>query len=127
VILSATAVPLRVLPTSNSIGAERLRSFDRIVINELAREVSVDGSLIALTPREFSLLSYLAARTGRLLTRRQIVEEVWGEHYSGGPRTVDIHISRLRRKLGAALPLDTLRRVGYRYGSNVEPSGGGAL
>jgi DNA-binding response OmpR family regulator len=53
------------------------------------------------------------------VTRAQIVRDVWGDGYEGGPRTVDIHISRLRRKLGLDLPLDTLRRAGYRFGSSA--------
>jgi len=93
--------------------------FGAIIVDNLAREVSVDGRPVRLTPRELALLEYFIERTGRLLTREQIVQEVWGAHYSGGPRTVDIHISRLRRKLGLDLPLDTLRRAGYRFGSRA--------
>jgi two-component system, OmpR family, alkaline phosphatase synthesis response regulator PhoP len=92
-------------------------TFGGIVVDKLRREVSVDGQPVRLTPRELALLEYFIERAGRLLTRDQIVQEVWGERYHGGPRTVDIHISRLRRKLGLDLPLDTLRRSGYRFGS----------
>jgi DNA-binding response OmpR family regulator len=98
-----------------------------IVIDKYAHTVSVDGRPVTLTPLEFSLLVYFVEHTGRLLTRRQLVHEVWGEHYDGGPRTVDIHVSRLRRKLGSSLPLDTLRRIGYRFGSRGEQARSSAL
>jgi DNA-binding response OmpR family regulator len=98
-------------------GAEGRQQFGPLVIDRRAREVTVSGVLVTLTPKEFRLLAHFAAHAGRLLTRHQLVHEVWGERYRGGPRTVDIHVSRLRRKLGRDLPLDTLRRVGYRFGA----------
>lgn len=108
------------LPALDSQATSAARaSFGAIVVDDLAREVSVDGRPVRLTPRELALLEYFIERTGRLLTRAQILQEVWGEHYRGGPRTVDIHISRLRRKLGLGFPLDTLRRAGYRFGSRA--------
>lgn len=85
-----------------------------IEIDRVAHAVSVGGKPVALTAREYELLEYFAERSGRMLTRSQLVSEVWGPNYGGSPRTVDIHVSRLRRKLGEALPLVTLRRVGYR-------------
>lgn len=91
--------------------------FGSIQIDRLAQAVSVAGTPVALTTREFELLDYLAERAGRLLTRDELVSQVWGPTYDGGRRTVDIHISRLRRKLGQELPLVTLRRAGYRLGA----------
>lgn len=88
--------------------------FGSISIDRAAYAVTVAGSPVSLTARELSLLLYLSGRTGRLLTRTELVSEVWGPAYEGGSRTVDIHVSRLRRKLGQELPLVTLRRVGYR-------------
>jgi len=88
-----------------------------IEIDRAAHAVSVDGKDVTLTAREYRLLEYFAQRRGRLVTRAELISEVWGESYDGGPRTVDIHVSRLRRKLGQALPLVTLRRVGYRLGA----------
>jgi DNA-binding response OmpR family regulator len=96
----------------------------RIVFDQRAHAVSIDGRAVTLTPREYQLLMYFSEHAGRLLTRRQLVHEVWGEHYGGGPRTVDIHVSRLRRKLGRSLPLDTLRSFGYRFGSSSEDNPG---
>lgn len=88
--------------------------FGSIAIDRVAYAVTVAGSPVSLTARELNLLVYLSGRTGRLLTREELVSEVWGPGYDGGSRTVDIHVSRLRRKLGQELPLVTLRRVGYR-------------
>lgn len=88
--------------------------FGSIAIDRAAYAVTVAGTPVALTARELSLLVYLTERTGRLLTREELVKQVWGPNYEGGSRTVDIHVSRLRRKLGQELPLVTLRRVGYR-------------
>lgn len=85
-----------------------------IEIDRTAHAVSVDGRPVALTAREYALLEYFTERSGRVLTRAELVSEVWGPRYGGSPRTVDIHISRLRRKLGQAFSLVTLRRVGYR-------------
>lgn len=108
--MSLPAIDTTTLPVSNL-------SFGGIVVDKVTREVKVDGQPVRLTPRELTLLEYFIEQVGRLLTREQIVSAVWGERYRGGPRTVDIHISRLRRKLGLDLPLDTLRRAGYRFGS----------
>lgn len=91
--------------------------FGSIRIDRLAHAVSVAGAPVALTARELELLEYLAERAGRLLTRDELVSQVWGPSYDGGRRTVDIHVSRLRRKLGSELPLVTLRRAGYRLGA----------
>ncbi len=88
-----------------------------LVINIAAREVSLAGSdagqPIALTAREFSLLVALATRRGRVLTRETLLDVVWGADYDGGAKTVDVHVRRLRAKLGQALPLQTVRGAGY--------------
>jgi DNA-binding response OmpR family regulator len=85
-----------------------------IVIDRAAHEVSIDGRPIVLTAKEFALLAYLCERRGRVLSREHLLGRVWGNQYEGGPRTVDIHVRRLRAKLGDALPLDTLRGSGYK-------------
>lgn len=95
-----------------------------LVINIAAREVSLTGGVpggvageagepIALTAREFSLLVALATRRGRVLTRETLLDVVWGADYDGGQKTVDVHVRRLRAKLGEALPLQTVRGAGY--------------
>jgi DNA-binding winged helix-turn-helix (wHTH) protein len=85
-----------------------------IVIDKAAHEVSVDGRPVTLTAKEFALLAYLCERRGKVLSRDHLLARVWGNRYDGGPRTVDIHVRRLRAKLGDSLPLDTLRGSGYK-------------
>jgi len=80
------------------------------------REVRADGRVVALTAREFDLLRFLAEHRGLALSRRQLLDGVWGVDWIGDERTVDVHVRQLRKKLGPALPLDTVRGVGYRLG-----------
>jgi DNA-binding response OmpR family regulator len=69
-----------------------------------------------LANREFDLLHYLAANPGLVLSRRQLLDNVWGPGWFGDERTVDVHVRQLRKKLGDALPLATVWGVGYRLG-----------
>jgi hypothetical protein len=80
-----------------------------------ARTLAVDGRLVVLTRREFELLAYLHERRGVALSRRELMNAVWRTSYHGGDRTIDVHIRRLRVKLGRhAHRLRTLRGHGYR-------------
>jgi DNA-binding response OmpR family regulator len=85
-----------------------------LVIDRAAHEVLLDGRPIVLTAKEFSLLAFLAQHRGRVFSREALLSRVWGARYEGGPRTVDIHVRRLRMKLGDALPIETLRGAGYK-------------
>ncbi len=85
-----------------------------IVLDKAAHEVTVAGRPVVLTAKEFALLAYLCERRGKVLSRDHLLARVWGNRYDGGPRTVDIHVRRLRAKLGDALPLETLRGSGYK-------------
>lgn len=85
-----------------------------IVIDHAAHEVAVNGRQVELTAKEFALLSFLARNRGRAFSRDQLLARVWGSRYEGGARTVDIHVRRLRMKLGEQLPLETLRGAGYK-------------
>jgi DNA-binding winged helix-turn-helix (wHTH) protein len=85
-----------------------------LVVDRAAHEVSVDGRHVTLTAKEFALLAFLAGNRGRVFSRETLLARVWGSRYEGGARTVDIHVRRLRAKLGDALPLDTLRGAGYK-------------
>jgi DNA-binding response OmpR family regulator len=78
--------------------------------------VSAQGRPLDLTYKEFELLRYLAERPGRVFTRPALLREVWGYDFYGGTRTVDVHIRRLRAKLGPELEqlIETVRGVGYR-------------
>jgi DNA-binding response OmpR family regulator len=90
-----------------------------IVIDRAAHEVLLDGAAVTLTAKEFALLAYLAERRGKVVSRDELLRRVWGNRYEGGARTVDIHVRRLRAKLGSELPLATLRGSGYKLDTNV--------
>ena len=78
------------------------------------REARVDGAVVPLATREFDLLAYFAENAGLALSRRQLLEGVWGPDWYGDERTVDVHVRQLRKKLGPSLPLATVWGVGYR-------------
>ncbi|MEU5287078.1 winged helix-turn-helix domain-containing protein [Streptomyces sp. CA-278952] len=86
-------------------------------IDTTRRTASVDGVALDLTYLEFELLSHLVAHPHRVHTRDQLVTTVWGYGHVGDGRTVDVHVARLRRKLGAQYrrSIQTVRRVGYKY------------
>jgi DNA-binding response OmpR family regulator len=77
-------------------------------------EARVGGTVVPLTTREFALLVYLAENKGLALSRRQLLDGAWGADWYGDERTVDVHVRQLRKKLGDALPLATVRGIGYR-------------
>ena len=78
------------------------------------REARVTGEPVALAAREFDLLAYLAENRGLALSRRQLLDGVWGVDWIGDERTVDVHVRQLRQKLGEGFPLTTVWGVGYR-------------
>ena len=94
-------------------------SFDNMVIDITRREVLLDNKPISLKPKEFDLLNFLARHRGKALSRELILSQVWGWRYSGGSRTVDVHIRWLRAKIepDPAQPsrIVTVRGVGYRF------------
>lgn len=89
----------------------------KLVVDRAAHDVLVDGRAIVLTAKEFALLAFLAQNRGRVFSRETLLARVWGARYEGGARTVDIHVRRLRMKLGDAFPLETLRGAGYKLPS----------
>jgi DNA-binding response OmpR family regulator len=88
-----------------------------VEIDEASYTATVEGDQLDLTFKEFELLKYLAQHPGRVFTRQQLLQEVWGYDYFGGSRTVDVHIRRLRAKLGPEHEhlIGTVRNVGYRF------------
>jgi DNA-binding response OmpR family regulator len=116
--------------------AEEVRSGE-LVIDEATYSARIRGSALDLTFKEFELLKFLAQHPRRVFSRSQLLQEVWGYDYFGGTRTVDVHVRRLRAKLGPeneAL-IGTVRNVGYKFvparhegrRSELGQSGGGAL
>jgi DNA-binding response OmpR family regulator len=93
---------------------ERIK-IDDLLIDIAGHEVHFAGRRVELTHQEFELLRYLAQHRGRVFTREALLERAWGYRYAGGTRTVDIHVRRLRAKLGTAGALiETVRNVGYK-------------
>ena len=93
-----------------------------LTIDDASYTVTANGRPIDLTYTEFELLKYMVAHEGRVLTREQLLSDVWGYDYFGGTRTVDVHIRRLRAKLGPRLEhyIQTVRNVGYRFSPDRE-------
>ena len=85
-----------------------------LTIDRRRHEVTLDGEQVALTPKEFALLDLLAGDPGAALDRRRILEEVWGTRWYGPGKTIDVHVSSLRRKLGDPGWIETVRGVGFR-------------
>ena len=88
-----------------------------VVVDDATYTARIGGRPLDLTYKEFELLKYLAQHPGRVFSRQQLLQEVWGYDYFGGTRTVDVHVRRLRAKLGPEHEtlIGTVRNVGYRF------------
>jgi len=107
---------LRRIQTGAASGSETsVLSFRHVRIDAGARRVTVDDHPIELTAIEFDLLKALAENRGRVLSREQLLEKVWGGEYFGEIRVVDVHLGHVRQKLGNGDLLATVRGVGYRF------------
>ena len=84
-----------------------------LTIDRRTRIVTYGGEAVALTPKEYDLLVYLAADPGAVKGREQLIRDVWDEHWWGSTKTLDVHVASLRKKLGPEL-IETVRSVGYR-------------
>ncbi len=104
---------------ANNPSLKEIRSGE-VVIDEDSYTAKIKGRTLDLTFKEFELLKYLAQHPGRVFSRSQLLQEIWGYDYFGGTRTVDVHIRRLRSKLGPEFEsvIDTVRNVGYRFSQN---------
>ena len=89
-------------------------AFGAVEVDVKRREARLDGTAVPLAAREFELLQYLAENRGIALSRRQLLDGVWGDDWIGDERTVDVHVRQLRKKFGDHLPLTTVWGVGYR-------------
>jgi DNA-binding response OmpR family regulator len=107
-----------VLRRSNETATSAVLEVGELRIDTTSRDVTLSGKPLELSRKEFDLLAYLARREGEVVTRRDVLAEVWRQPYGGGDKTVDVHMSWLRRKLGesAAAPrfLHTVRGVGLK-------------
>jgi two-component system alkaline phosphatase synthesis response regulator PhoP len=115
-LVARVKAALRRIKTGTGSGAERsVMSFKRVYIDVGAHTVTVDGAPIELTSIEFELLIALAENRGRVLSREQLLEKVWGSEYFGEIRVVDVHLGHVRQKLGDEALIATVRGVGYRF------------
>lgn len=97
-----------------------LVAYDQLALNLETYQAAIAGRPLDLTYMEYELLKFLAQHPGRVFTREQLLSRVWGYEYYGGARTVDVHVRRLRAKLGEehAGLIQTVRSVGYRFGQS---------
>jgi two-component system alkaline phosphatase synthesis response regulator PhoP len=93
-------------------------AFKHVILDPGARQVSVDGTPVELTAIEFDLLAALAENRGRVLSREQLLQKVWGYDFYGDTRVVDVHLGHVRQKMGLDL-IATVRGVGYRFEDEV--------
>ncbi len=93
-----------------------------VVVDRRARRVLVAGDEVALTPTEFELLSLFSRDPGALCDRQTILEEVWGPHWYGTTKMIDVHVASLRKKLGVPGLVETVRGVGFRLGGAPDPT-----
>jgi len=112
----------RVIKQSNNTQGSDLIKCGDLLIDIAKCEVSIDGRLLALTFKEYELLKFLAKNKGKVFTREALLNEVWGYDYYGGDRTVDVHIRRLRSKLGDYTNnyIQTVRNIGYKFSEETQ-------
>jgi len=111
-----------VLRRTDGAPAPEITQIGRVTIDVGRREIRTDESVVDLTAKEFELLLFLATRPGLALSRQQILDGVWGPDWFGDARTVDVHIAQVRKKLGGAVTITTVRGVGYRLESGTPPA-----
>ena len=87
---------------------------DGVEIDRRVREVRVEGELIAFTPKEYGILEFLARDPGAVITRQELLDGVWGPHWFGTTKMMDVHVASLRRKLGSPDLIETYRGVGFK-------------
>ena len=115
-LVARVKAALRRIKTVAGAGVERsVLSFRHVRIDMSAHTVSVDDVPIELTSIEFDLLRALAENRGRVLSREQLLEKIWGADYFGEMRVVDVHLGHVRQKLGNESLIATVRGVGYRF------------
>jgi len=104
------------LRRSRSAPASGKTTAGDLTLDTLSREATVGGRKLTLTRREFDLLAFLVHHQGRVLSREELLRKVWGYDYLGETRTVDVHVRRLRVKLGeAGRAIETVMGAGYKF------------
>jgi two-component system alkaline phosphatase synthesis response regulator PhoP len=118
-LLARVKAGLRRLRSGGGQAEAEVLSFRHVRIDTGSRQVFLDGELVELTAIEFDLLKSLAENSGRVLSREQLLEKVWGYAYYGEMRVVDVHVGHIRQKLGGETYIATVRGVGYRFEDEV--------
>jgi DNA-binding response OmpR family regulator len=115
----ATRLRHRLRRAGNESVAQRIEE-GGLLMNLETYQATIDGRVMDLTYMEYELLRFLATNTNRVFTRETLLSRVWGYEYYGGARTVDVHVRRLRAKLGEenAHLIQTVRSVGYKFSTN---------
>jgi len=108
-IARVRAISRRASPSTEPVAVQRVGTIE---IDRRTRRVA--GNEVALTPKEFQLLSLLGEDAGAVVSRQQIMDEVWDPHWYGPTKTLDVHIASLRKKLGEPTLIETVRTVGFR-------------
>ena len=118
-VIARISAVLRRTTRTVGVATDEIVKFEALVVDLARREVRRDGEVVELSALEFDLLAALASAPGRVFTREQLMERVWGWDYFGVPRLVDVHVANLRKALGddAASPrfIGTVRGVGYKF------------
>jgi DNA-binding response OmpR family regulator len=114
----------RLLRQTVTDGPDTIRCGE-LAIDTAGCEVTVAGELVMLTFREYELLKFLASNPGRVFTREDLLDRVWGHDYFGGDRTVDVHVRRLRAKIEGygRTYIDTIRSIGYAFRTDTAAGG----
>ena len=103
--------------------SDEIINIGNLIIDKPSRKITLNNQDISLRPREYDLLLHMASNTGRVFTRDQLLQQVWGYEYTGDTRTIDVHVRWLRRKIekdpSNPILLQTIRGVGYRFHSEV--------
>lgn len=115
-MMRVAAVLRRAQNTPEEQNAHEIVRIDGMMVDFTARQVTIDGDVVELSPKEYDLLFYMVKNRGIALTRDKLISEVWGYDFFGDDRTLDTHIKLLRRQMGDyARFITTLRGVGYRF------------
>ena len=107
----------RLLQKRRKSASDKTIDYEGLQLDLVSCEVSVDNRIVDLTFKEYELLKLLASNRGRVFTREELLDKIWGFDYFGGDRTVDVHIRRLRSKIeefGHTF-IETVRNIGYRF------------
>lgn len=99
---------------NKDVDSVAVQTFEKVEIDRRTRSIRVDGEVVAITPKEYGILEFLARDPGAVITRQELLDGVWGPHWYGTTKMIDVHVASLRRKLGVPGLVETHRGVGFR-------------